>query len=197
MLFSASSDREIRRWHVSLARAHELQESLEKPLRPHETSIWALKFDSEGDLWTASADKMAKHLVRGRGWEADTVLQHADFVGDVLPVEDLGLVVTACRDEGVRVWDAGSGECVCVYEGHFEEVTGLARVGKSTVVSVSIDGTVRRWGLERGEMKKFAEERAKEARGEGGEASAGEGKGKPQLTAEEEDELAELMEDDD
>ena len=124
------------------------------------------------------------------------MLQHADFVGDVLPVEDLGLVVTACRDEGVRVWDAGSGDCVCVYEGHFEEVTGLARVGKSTVVSVSIDGTVRRWGLERGEMRKFSEERAKEARGEGGDAST-EGRGKPQLTAEEEDELAELMEDDD
>ncbi|KAM0713659.1 hypothetical protein Q7P37_010621 [Cladosporium fusiforme] len=198
VLFSSSSDREIRRWHISLSRANELLESIEKPLRPHETTIWALRFDSEGDLWTASADKTAKHLVRSRGWEADTVLQHTDFVGDVLPVEDLGLVVTACRDENVRVWDAGSGECVCVYEGHFEEVTGLARVGKSSVVSVSIDATVRRWGLDKAEMKKFGEERAREARGEGGDGPAGgKGKGKPALTAEEEDELAELMEDDD
>lgn len=195
VLFSASSDREIRRWHISLARAHELPESIEKPLRPHETSIWALRFDSEGDLWTASADKTAKHLVRERGWAVDTTLQHGDFVDDVLPVEDLGLVVTACRDENVRVWDAGSGECVCVYEGHFEEVTGLARVGRSSVVSVSIDATVRRWSLEKAEMRKFGEERAKEARGEGGEGPAG-GKGKPALTAEEEDELAELMGDD-
>lgn len=95
VLFSASSDREIRRWHVSLSRAHELPESIERPIRPHETSIWALRFDSEGDLWTASADKTAKHLVRSRGWEADTVLQHSDYVGDVLPFEDLGLVVTS------------------------------------------------------------------------------------------------------
>lgn len=195
VLFSSSSDREIRRWHISLARAHELPESLERPLRPHETTIWALRFDSEGDLWTASADKTAKHLVRSRGWEADTVLRHADFVGDVLPCDDLGLVVTACRDEEVRVWDVASGECVCVYEGHFEEVTGLARVGRGTVASVSIDGTVRRWGLERGEMKRFAEERAREAQGES--ADVGVKKGGPQLTAEEEDELAELMDDSD
>ena len=193
VLFSASSDREIRRWHVSLNSAHELSESVEKPIRPHETSIWALRFDSEGDLWTASADKTAKHLVRSRGWEADTVLQHSDYVGDVLPFEDLGLVVTACRDEEVRVWDIGSGKCVCVYEGHFEEVTGLARVGRSTLVSVSIDATIRQWGLDKAEMKKYSEERERAARGESGEES----RGKPQLTAEEEDELAELMDDSD
>jgi WD40 repeat protein len=196
VLFSASSDREIRRWHISLTHSHELSESLETPLRPHETTIWALRFDSEGDLWTASADKTAKHLVRSRGWEADTVLQHSDFVGDVLPFEDLGLVVTACRDEEVRVWDIGSGKCVCVYEGHFEEVTGLARVGRATVVSVSIDATVRRWGLDKAEMKKYSGEREKAALGEGGDAAA-EGRGKPQLTAEEEDELADLMDDSD
>ena len=124
------------------------------------------------------------------------MLQHSDFVDDVLPFEDLGLVVTACRDEEVRVWDIASGKCLCVYEGHFEEVTGLARVGRSTVVSVSIDATVRRWSLDKAEMKKYGEEREKAARGEGGEA-AGEGKGKPKLTAEEEDELADLMDDSD
>ena len=197
VLFSASSDREIRRWHISLARAGELQESVEAPLRPHETSVWALRFDSDGDLWTASADKTAKHLVRSRGWEADAVLQHSDFVGDVLPFEDLGLVVTACRDEEVRVWDVVSGNCVCVYEGHFEEVTGLARVGRSSVVSVSIDSTVRRWSLERGDMIKFVEERERAARGEDDDGGLGERRAQPDLTAEEEDELAELMDDSD
>jgi WD40 repeat protein len=111
----------------------------------------------------------------------------------VLPFEDLGLVVTACRDEEVRVWDIASGKCICVYEGHFEEVTGLARVGRSTVVSVSIDSTIRQWGLDKAEMKKYSEEREKAASGEGSEES----RGKPQLTAEEEDELAELMDDSD
>ena len=197
MLLSASSDREIRRWYVSKESAHELSESIEKPILAHDTSVYKLCFDSEGDLWTASADKTAKHLVRSRNWEADTVLQHPDFVRDVVVAEQAGLVATACRDEEVRVWDVASGDLVCTYSGHFEEVTGLALVnGGSTVISVSIDGTVRQWSLERKEMAQFLEELKREADGDaanGGRENAAVGV----LTAEEEAELAELMEDDD
>lgn len=196
-LFSASSDREIRRWHISLESAHELSESLSDPIRPHETSIYALHWDADGSgLWTASADFTAKYLVRDRNWEADTVLQHPDFVRDVLPFEDLGLVVTACRDEEVRVWEIASGKCVCTYSGHFEEVTALVpAVGRRGVVSVSIDGTVRQWSLERGEMAKYVEDREQEMNGM--VKDSGEVKQQGMLTAEEEAELAELMDDDD
>lgn len=196
-LFSASSDREIRRWHISLESAHELSESLSDPIRPHETSIYALHWDSDGSgLWTASADFTAKYLVRDRNWEADAVLQHPDFVRDVLPFEDLGLVVTACRDEEVRVWEIASGKCVCTYSGHYEEVTALVpAVGERGVVSVGIDGTVRQWSLDRGEMAKFVEEREQEMNGVVKDSS--EEKKKGMLTAEEEAELAELMDDED
>ena len=44
-------------------------------------------------------------------------------------MSDLGWLFTACRDEEVRVWDLGTGELVCTYSGHFEEVTGLEVVG--------------------------------------------------------------------
>ncbi|TKA74873.1 hypothetical protein B0A55_05041 [Friedmanniomyces simplex] len=196
VLFSASSDREIRRWYIGRDRAYELPESIENPILAHETSVYKLCFDSVGDLWTASADKTAKHLVRSRDWECDTVLQHPDFVRDVVVDEETGLVVTACRDEEVRVWDASSGELVCVYSGHYEEVTGLALVRGWGVVSVSIDGTVRRWSLETGEMRKYLEEIEREKAG--GEAKEGKREEKEgMLTAEEEAELAELMDDDD
>lgn len=194
VLFTASSDREIRRWHISLDSAHELRESLDQPILAHDTSIYKLLFDSEGDLWTASADKTAKHLVRSRDWEADTVLQHPDFVRDVVLAENPGLVVTACRDEEVRVWDSAAGDLVCTYSGHYEEVTGLVLLGGS-VVSTSIDGTVRVWGLGRQEMQQYEEDSKKEAAGDveapEQETQAG------MLTAEEEAELADLMEDDD
>ncbi|WPH01185.1 WD domain-containing protein [Acrodontium crateriforme] len=197
VLFSASSDREIRRWHISLQKAFELPESIEKPILAHETSIYKIRFDGDGDLWTASADKTAKHLVREREWAADTTLQHPDFVRDVLFVEHLGLVVTACRDEEVRVWDAGSGDCICVYKGHYEEVTGLALLGQDRVVSVSIDGSVRTWSLKKWEMARFREEVEKE-KVDGIAAPKDEvKKGEGMLTAEEEAELAELMDDDD
>lgn len=195
VLFSASSDREIRRWHVSVASAYQLPESVEAPILAHETSVYALRFDSEGDLWTASADKSARHLVRNRGWAVDTVLEHPDFVRDVVVAEKAGVVVTACRDEEVRVWDVSSGECVCVYSGHFEEVTGLCVVdGGRKVVSVGIDGTVRRWGLAKGDFDRYVEEVEREKKGVSEEAKVE--KKDTQLTAEEEAELAELMEDD-
>jgi hypothetical protein len=61
----------------------------------------------------------------------------------------------------------------------------------------------RRWSVsvstlrsEDAEMKKYSGEREMAAMGEGGDGSS-EGRGKPKLTAEEEDELAELMDDSD
>jgi WD40 repeat protein len=194
VLFSASSDREIRRWHISLDSAYELNESLDKPIRAHDTSVYRLVWDSDGDLWTASADKTVKHLVRSRDWEADTVLQHTDFVRDVLVNERSGLIVTACRDEEVRVWNASSGKLICTYSGHFEEVTGLVSLGLNRVVSVSIDGTVRKWSLDGKEMTEYQEMLAKEASGDVKEETTVTAS---TLTAEEEAELAELMDEDD
>ncbi|KAK5163621.1 uncharacterized protein LTR77_010570 [Saxophila tyrrhenica] len=194
VLFSASSDPHFRRWHISLKSCRELAESEDAPVQAHDTSIYKLHFDTSGDIWTASADKTAKHLVRDRGWEADTTLQHPDFVRDVVVVERAGVVVTACRDEIVRVWDVATGKLVCTYEGHFEEVTGLA-VWESEVLSGSIDGTVRKWGLRKQEMAKYLEEVEKEKGGEAVEEKKGDKSGSV-LTAEEEAELAELMDDD-
>ncbi|RMX96690.1 hypothetical protein D0867_13045 [Hortaea werneckii] len=198
ILFTASSSPEIRRWYISCSTAYELPESLESPIRAHDTSVYKLRFDSDGDLWTASADKTAKHLVRSRGWEVDTSLPHPDFVRDVVVHEGAGLVATACRDEEVRVWDAAGseGEVVVTYSGHFEEVTGLGLVdGGRGVVSVSIDGTVRKWSLERKGIAAFLEEVQREKSGDGQVKSEKEKEG--MLTAEEEAELAELMDDDD
>lgn len=193
VLFTGSSDREIRRWHISFDSVYELPESIERPILAHDTSVYKLCFDSDGDLWTASADNTAKHLVRDRHWESDTVLQHHDFVRDVAVAEYTGLVITACRDEEVRVWDPPSQGIICVYSGHFEEVTGLIIIGQS-VVSVSIDGTIRRWGLSRQDIARYQEELQKEANSE--ESGIVAEKGKGMLTAEEEAELAELMDDD-
>lgn len=192
VLFVASNGREIRRYHISLAAAHELPESVDSPILAHETSIYKLCFDSEGDLWTASADKTTKHLVRSRAWQADTVLQHPDFVRDVVVAEGQCVVVTACRDEEVRVWDLASGDLMCTYSGHFEEVTGLALQGL-TVVSGSIDGTVRRWGVSKQDMAAYEEELKREAEGDADGGAKKDGV----LTAEEEAELAELMDDSD
>jgi WD40 repeat protein len=70
------------------------------------------------------------------------------------------------------------------YEGHFDEITKLAVVG-TTIISASLDGTIRTWDT-RETPKKIVYEKVEEPKKE----SSG-------LTAEEEAELAELMSDDD
>lgn len=189
-VFSAGSDREIRRWNIALSAASEVQPS---PIIAHETSIDAIHFDSDGDVWTASADKTAKCLSRGREWEEDSTFEHPDFVRDVVIDEEGGWVITACRDEEIRVWDKGSGKLHHTFSGHYEEVTGLVLLSGQRLVSVSIDATVRQWSLKTQELAKAIREAEDEKLGATKEKGPEENKGL--MTAEEEAELAELMED--
>ena len=212
-LFTASSDRTIRRFtlHPSSPASplHLTESHPENPIISHETSVNALHFplsssDDESDLYTASADGTSKCLSRSRNWEPDTTLPHGDYVRAVVVSSDLGLIVTAGRSEDVKVWEAGSGELVHSYEGHYDEITGLVLVhgGRGIeVVSVGIDGTVRRWGLGREELERARREGEEEAgrreRGELAEEDGGDGGERVKgglLTEEEERELEALME---
>lgn len=191
-VFSAGSDREIRKWTIAVDSASETQPS---PIIVHETSIDSLHFDSDGDLWTASADKTTRCLSRCREWEQDSECEHPDFVRDVVIDEDGGWVLTACRDEEVRVWDKGSGKLYHVFSGHFEEVTGLILTTNQRLVSVSIDGTIRQWSLRAPDLTKAVEAAEDERLGKTKETDEPQKEG--MMTAEEEAELAELLEDSD
>ncbi|KAF2471324.1 transcriptional repressor [Lindgomyces ingoldianus] len=195
ILFSAGSDKEIRRWTIGISSASQIEATSDAPssIVTHETSIDSIYFDSDGDLWTASADKTAKCLSRTRHWEEDTQLVHPDFVRDVVVDDEGGWVVTACRDEEVRVWDKSSGKLHHVFSGHFEEVTGLLLLPNRKVVSVSIDATIRQWSLKTSDLAKAIKEAEEERLGEEKERQP-ETK-ESLLTEEEERELAELMED--
>ena len=189
-IFVATSQRDI--LHFTLPASTALKTTnLSEPILRHETSVYKMFFDGDGDLWTASADKTAKHLVREDGWRADTTLSHPDFVRDVVVYEKGGWVITACRDEEVRVWNRATGDLHHIFSGHFEEVTGLCLL-RDLLVSVGIDATVRKWSLAPQDLQQAVEESKKPKNAEleevKPESSAG------MLTAEEEAELRELME---
>ncbi|KAL1602432.1 hypothetical protein SLS60_005848 [Paraconiothyrium brasiliense] len=194
IVFSAGSDREIRRWRVGVDAAKEVKEG-PCPIIAHETSVDAIHFDSDGDLWTASADKSAKCLSRSRHWEEDSSFEHPDYARDVAVDEEGGWVITACRNEEVRVWEKGSGKLHHIFEGHFDEVTALVLLEGQRVVSVSIDGTVRTWSLKAQELAKAIKEAEDEKAGKVEEKV--EEKKEGLMTLEEEEELAALMEDSD
>ncbi|QDS76919.1 hypothetical protein FKW77_004378 [Venturia effusa] len=203
-IFSGDSNREIRRWHISFTSSFEIPTSGPAnseatsvdigPLVVHETSIYTLLFDSNLDLYTASADKTSKVLARNRNWEADTTLPHPDFVRGVAIDEQGGWIITACRDEEVRVWDSGTGELHHVYSGHYEEVTGVLVLPGAKAVSVSIDGTVRQWSLKPQDLERAREAARTESLEDADEKKV---EKKSLMTAEEEAELAELLGDSD
>lgn len=197
-IFSAGSDREIRRWRIGLEKTEQLD--AEQPILAHETSVYALRFDADGDLWTASADGTTKCLSRSHEFQPDTTIKHGDYVRAVAIDEIGGQIVTAGRSEDIKVWDRGSGDLVHVFDGHFDEVSGLVMFGQRCV-SVGIDCTVRTWSLKTEDMQNakrkqevdqqrriagedVVDDKQKETVAEGG------------LTEEEEQELAELMQDD-
>jgi WD40 repeat protein len=204
VIVSSSSDPQIRRWRITLVSTSQIfdEQTVSKPtpqgtpnqaIREHETSVYKLFFDSdEGDLWTASADGTAKCLSRARNWATEETIEHGDYVRAVTVSADW--VVTAGRDEDVKVWDRTTGKLFHIYNGHFEEVTGLVILeGGRQVVSVGIDGTVRIWPLGRQELEKAKKEKHERDRGLVKEVQAVK---KCLMTEEEEAELAELMDDD-
>lgn len=208
---SAGSGPAIRRWRIPYADpAGAVEEWDGEGIVEHETSVHALRpLGDDGDFWTASADGTARRVdlrsppppVRGGGSRADTVLQHGDYVNDVAMSRDGRWLATACRDEEVRLWDVASGELVHTFSGHADEVTALAVVAEGEwLVSASIDCTVRRWPLKPADVA--AARAAREAAVAAVDTVGGEDKGdakvdaKAVLTAEEEAELAELMDSD-
>ncbi|KAL8776051.1 MAG: hypothetical protein Q9194_003409 [Teloschistes cf. exilis] len=199
IIFSAGSDREIRRWRISVEKAEQVE--AEKPILVHDTSVYCLRFDADEDLWTASADGTTKCLSRSRGFQPDTTMQHGDYVRAVAVDEAGGFAITAGRSEDIKVWDRGSGDLVHVYEGHYEEVTGLLMLGHRCV-SVGIDATVRVWSLKSEDLRaargKKEEDQHALLRGDGirSESTAAGDQSVGGLTEEEAKELDELMQDD-
>ncbi|KND94548.1 putative WD repeat-containing protein [Tolypocladium ophioglossoides CBS 100239] len=205
VLASASSDPHIRRWKITLDSYEQLPDSFhDRPdterltIEEHDTSVYKLVFDVDGDevdLWTASADGTAKCLARSRNFVADDVFTHGDYVRAVLVTEQW--VMTAGRDENVKVWDRATGKLYCTLEGHFEEVTDLvmlrnAQGSPQKVCSVSIDRTIRTWPLARAELDDVVKKIQESQKPDPDETDKA---GGDVLTAEEEAELEELMDD--
>jgi len=172
-----------------------------KHFRPHDTGVFDIKLlganINDVEVWTASADRTSRLVSLATG-ATDLILQHPDFVKCVLPIPALSFVVTACRDGDVRIWNSATGELKYRLLGHWAEVTGIVLRGSgasASLATVGIDGTMRSWCLNKDELETAATE--------GGALAARNwileeepAKTSIQLTAEEEAELADLMDDD-
>ncbi|KXH29658.1 WD domain-containing protein [Colletotrichum salicis] len=220
VLVSASSDPHIRRWRVSLDSYAQLpfdQPAGEKAaavgeekltIQEHETSVYKVLFDITGDevdLWTASADGTAKCLLREKAFTSEDAFEHGDFVRAVALTGDW--VVTGGISQQIKVWDRTSGKLYALLDAHFDEITDFVvlrdpagRSSSDVLCSVGIDCTLRTWPLDRKGLDAAVEEIRVASEIVDGQEAEGEKKKEddkePLMTAEEEAELAALMEDD-
>lgn len=171
ILFGAGSVGEIRRFALTRAKISELD--AEKAIQVHETSIYKLLFDADGDLWTASADGDIVCLGQEKGW-AEEMRIHTGGWTRALAIDEIGgWILSGGRDEDVHVWDRATGKLHHTFSGHYDEITGLVvlQQGQGQVlVSISLDGTIRRWSLKAADLQaaktRAAEEKLKKEEGE-------------------------------
>ncbi len=115
----------------------------------------------EVDLWTSGGDGTAKCLSRLKHFATHDSFSHGDHVRAVAVTD--AWVVTAGRDEDVKVWDRASGSLYASLQGHYDEVTDLVLLKGPTprgdrLCSVSLDGTIRTWPLDRPSIDALAKE---------------------------------------
>ncbi|EOO03614.1 putative wd repeat-containing protein [Phaeoacremonium minimum UCRPA7] len=207
-LVSASSDPHIRRWRIRLDSWEQVVEgslvtpgSEQRTILVHETGVYKLVFDHDGeevDLWTSSADGTAKCLSRLKNFSSEDSFNHGDHVRAMAVSDEW--VITAGRDEDLKFWERTSGKVSYSLEGHYDEVTDLVVLKspnrrQDRLCSVSIDGTVRTWPLEKGGLDAVIKEQ-EEAKIEKNKENETDTTEENLLTADEEAELAALMDDD-
>ncbi|KAJ2895468.1 hypothetical protein IWW38_002299 [Coemansia aciculifera] len=210
VLYSAGSDASIRAWNALDGRPLVVDSSAFEdgewmiPHGQHRTNISDIKWTegSGGLLWTASADNTAVSWDIETG-KADLVLEHATTVTAVLPIPQVGVVVTGVRDGVIYVWriNDGSPRIIREIHAHTDDVSCLRAAGRC-FYSSSLDETLRVWdikdvvGFDGGLEYMPAELAALKAQVVAASATAGQkGGSSSALTEEEERELAELMSD--
>jgi WD40 repeat protein len=88
-------------------------------------------------------------------WDAcELTMRHGSIVSSVAFSNDGSRVVSGSYDRSVRIWNAVTGECEVVLEGHSDLVTSVAFSNDgSRVVSGSWDKSVRIWNAVTGECE--------------------------------------------
>ncbi|KAJ2709921.1 hypothetical protein H4R19_004005 [Coemansia spiralis] len=207
ILYSAGSDASVRAWDAQTGAALDAADAPDGgqwciARGQHKTNIFGCTA-TETELWTCSADKTAV------GWDIETrrpdlVLEHTAAVTAVLPIPQVGVVVTGVRDGAIYVWRVSSGapEIIREIHAHTDDVTCLRAAGR-VFYSAGLDQTLRRWNIRdvvdfAGGIEYVPAELAAIGKAAAASASASitsAAAEQSMLTAEEERELAELMSD--
>lgn len=113
--------------------------------------------DQMAVIWDLNSGQTVSVLRGHEAWVNDAVIFSGggavgwDNLGDDAAEESRGLplyAVTAAGDQVALCWNGITGQRLAVLEGHLDELTSVAVVGRGRfTVTSSLDGTARIWDL--------------------------------------------------
>lgn len=157
ILYTSGINSPIRRFYVSTSTdASPTIEEIwpDHPIRVHTAAVEVIHFDLYGELYTASLDGDVTRLNHEQNWTLEQRIRTGGRTRSVAVDNPDGWIITVGGDEEVRVWDRASNQqegdnLRQLYSGHYGEVMGVVVLDEMALaVTVSLDGTVRRWSVD-------------------------------------------------
>lgn len=114
----------------------------------HDSTITAMRVSPDGRLLLTGATDGSIRL-----WDTTTGLLIRNFAGHTSEIRvlqfmsDQTLIVSGGADNTLRVWETASGELRRMLTGHTSPVSSIAFTQNGEILSLSRDGSARRWTL--------------------------------------------------
>ena len=120
----------------------------------HDHLVNNCSFSPDGKWLVSASSDYSSRLWSLHSMRLEAVLTgHRDDVDMAVFSPDSQLIATCALDRRVRVFDL-SGHCLAEFAGHTGNVLALAWTADGqSIVSTSVDGTVRRWGFVSGQQE--------------------------------------------
>jgi small GTP-binding protein len=123
----------------------------------------ATKYDDE--QWQRADDEVRKKLPPGVKL-VRTLRGHRDVIGRIAWSPDGRMLASPSQDNTIRLWDAGTGECLRTLEGHIGRVNSVAfDTTGGMLASGSRDTTVKLWEAASGRLLRTLEGHQNEVNG--------------------------------
>ena len=137
---------------------------LQHSASPHDDVTYSVAWSSDGQkLATAGGDrKVLVHSLPPEGGTTNKLIGHSHGVLAVRYLPGDMSLVSAGRDQSLRLWEVGSGKALRTFDNHTGAVVGLAvRPGQTEgtapwVASIGADRTLRFWQPTIGRLVRFA-----------------------------------------